>query len=401
MFNNYAFLSGDLITDSIIFFIVLLFLEFTRRELCALARSKRLLKKIIEIKSKGKVNTLQLNILDDSQLVWITEHLIYIPKEKVFEIESQGGKWLSKSSVSQMMPTYDTARYRMIPALLTSLGITGTFIGITLGLHDFNLASDSEALLNSAVGLLGGMKTAFYTSLVGLSLSAFFMMVTKYCASSFSKSQAHLVAHLSRYYYEATSIYYLKQLADTFVKPVVVESSHGLSKKKKTVEKEKVAVSHENHLAQEVKLTKPESSSIELAAPIAPQTSESIVPNPSVLALDTDELGKKFYEAVNYAIQSTISPKLDVISQQMKETVNQKERQQKVALDALIEKLRAEISQPITKELSLIRSLPQPERSLEHPIATPSDAHESESFYKKSGSKVRQKIEIAIDEGGA
>lgn len=57
------------------------------------------------------------------------------------------------------------------PTLLTALGIFGTFLGISVGIAGVNLenTSDTEALLGSISQLLSGMKTAFYTSLAGLS----------------------------------------------------------------------------------------------------------------------------------------------------------------------------------------------------------------------------------------
>lgn len=53
------------------------------------------------------------------------------------------------------------------PAVLVSLGILGTFIGIVIGLLDFN----ARNIQDSIEGLLNGLKTAFITSLVGMSLS--------------------------------------------------------------------------------------------------------------------------------------------------------------------------------------------------------------------------------------
>jgi len=63
------------------------------------------------------------------------------------------------------------------PALLTALGVIGTFLGISLGLLDFTgLGEDSNATINSVMGLIAGMKTAFFTSLVGLTCAAFAML---------------------------------------------------------------------------------------------------------------------------------------------------------------------------------------------------------------------------------
>lgn len=53
------------------------------------------------------------------------------------------------------------------PSVLTSLGILGTFVGIVIGLLDFN----HENVEGSIGNLLGGLKTAFTTSLVGMLLS--------------------------------------------------------------------------------------------------------------------------------------------------------------------------------------------------------------------------------------
>ena len=50
------------------------------------------------------------------------------------------------------------------PSLLTTLGILGTFVGIYMGLHEFNIANVD----GSIPGLLRGLKVAFTTSIVGI-----------------------------------------------------------------------------------------------------------------------------------------------------------------------------------------------------------------------------------------
>jgi len=59
------------------------------------------------------------------------------------------------------------------PALLTSLGIFGTFAGIVVGL----MAFDANNIDGSIEGLLNGLKTAFFTSLVGIILSIIFKVL--------------------------------------------------------------------------------------------------------------------------------------------------------------------------------------------------------------------------------
>lgn len=51
-----------------------------------------------------------------------------------------------------------------LPSLISTLGVLGTFLGITKGLLSF----DTTDLDNSIPKLLDGMKTAFFTSLVGM-----------------------------------------------------------------------------------------------------------------------------------------------------------------------------------------------------------------------------------------
>ena len=66
----------------------------------------------------------------------------------------------------------------LIPNLLTSLGILGTFMGMMQGLTDLNMG-DSEALMNSIPNLLQGMRFAFGTSVAGISCSLVFNIINR------------------------------------------------------------------------------------------------------------------------------------------------------------------------------------------------------------------------------
>ena len=53
-----------------------------------------------------------------------------------------------------------------LPNIVSALGVIGTFLGITMGLMDFNPSPDKiDASIST---LLNGLKTAFYTSLAGM-----------------------------------------------------------------------------------------------------------------------------------------------------------------------------------------------------------------------------------------
>lgn len=66
----------------------------------------------------------------------------------------------------------------MIPTLLTSLGILGTFVGLARGLGNLSIDT-AEATIQSIPTLLSGMKYAFTTSIVGITCSLGFNMVNR------------------------------------------------------------------------------------------------------------------------------------------------------------------------------------------------------------------------------
>ena len=66
----------------------------------------------------------------------------------------------------------------LIPSLLTSLGILGTFMGLSRGLSSLNFA-DSAQLVEGIPVLLEGMRFAFGTSVAGISCSIVFNMLNR------------------------------------------------------------------------------------------------------------------------------------------------------------------------------------------------------------------------------
>jgi hypothetical protein len=66
----------------------------------------------------------------------------------------------------------------LIPGLLTSLGILGTFLGLMEGLTNLDLG-DAAKTIDSIPTLLGGMNFAFATSVAGITCSLCFNMVNR------------------------------------------------------------------------------------------------------------------------------------------------------------------------------------------------------------------------------
>lgn len=65
---------------------------------------------------------------------------------------------------------------RQIPGTLTALGLLGTFLGLIIGISTIGFSS-VEAALSSIESLIGGIRTAFYTSIAGVILSILFDLV--------------------------------------------------------------------------------------------------------------------------------------------------------------------------------------------------------------------------------
>lgn len=66
-----------------------------------------------------------------------------------------------------------------VPAIFVSLGILGTFWGITAGISDMHSQAGVEALQQDINTLLAGMKFAFYSSIAGIVISLIYQMLDR------------------------------------------------------------------------------------------------------------------------------------------------------------------------------------------------------------------------------
>lgn len=72
------------------------------------------------------------------------------------------------------------------PRTASIAGVLGTFVGITWGLLNFD--SSPEAMQNSVTNLLGGMTTAFFTSIIGMGMSLWLKNEQANAQKKFSKN---------------------------------------------------------------------------------------------------------------------------------------------------------------------------------------------------------------------
>lgn len=66
----------------------------------------------------------------------------------------------------------------LVPGVMTGMGILGTFVGLSMGLRNFNTGT-SEEIAESIAPLMDGIKVAFHTSIYGMVFSLFFNFVYK------------------------------------------------------------------------------------------------------------------------------------------------------------------------------------------------------------------------------
>ena len=69
-----------------------------------------------------------------------------------------------------------------IPNILTSIGILGTFVGLSIAIINFNSVS-SDSIRDSINILLQGMGTAFFTSVAGMTASSLFLLIERHWVS--------------------------------------------------------------------------------------------------------------------------------------------------------------------------------------------------------------------------
>ena len=84
--------------------------------------------------------------------------------------------------------------------LLVGLGLLGTFLGLTIGVMDFDSGS-TEAIQSSINELLNGMGTAFATSIVGMACSLLYIFIEKTTINRFQRNITSLCDLLDTEYY--------------------------------------------------------------------------------------------------------------------------------------------------------------------------------------------------------
>jgi len=254
----------------------------------------------------------------------IQQYFVYEENIEGLTLSKKGELFLVNQPVSSFVPHQPTSPYRFVPALLTTIGVLGTFLGISLGLSDFHTTSGgSQALMNSATNLLEGMKTAFYTSLSGLSASIVFMIAHAFLAKKREKNHRRLVDELSELCLAISPVSLLSKLN-----------------------------SDENSLLIEKQLKAAESS-IASNASLVEVTSglASVFSN-----FNTDELSRSLSDAVKESMHESFAPAVDRISDSLRQLKDIKEQNSKEIIELMISSFKEEIVEPMLTDAKVVNN---------------------------------------------
>ena len=166
--------------------------------------------------------------------------------------------------------------------------------------------------------LLEGMKTAFYTSLVGLSTSAVFMTLMKSTSSYLTKAQIQFTQRISRDYFEASAVYYLKSMSNEEQDQVVDAQLRSAKAMELMGEKMDETVSSLAQLG---------------------------------LSFNGDMIARKISFALSESIETKMVPMLDAIKGELATLKDIKEQSQKELVQLLVSEIKTQLIEPITEEL--------------------------------------------------
>lgn len=301
----------DSLTVSVVSLIVVIFVIVLLRELkqsysywSSISTRAKLLDQLIAGKSNSQ-------LLENK---WVRSNILNSKNS----IDIKGGYLIIPHSLNKIVGSVYSSNNKTVPALLTSIGVAGTFLGITLGLAEFdmgNVGNDSTALLHSAALLLTGMKTAFATSLVGLVCSAVMLVILKLSMSKANKARNRFIDKVETNCIERTPFELLKEIANN----TQTESGDQLT--------EAIGNLSTNLGAQLDKLAG------------------------KIGGFNGDELSVKVGDAVSTSLKSEFIPVMKELCAELKNLKEENTINHKLIVSTLIEEMESKLISPISEQL--------------------------------------------------
>lgn len=240
--------------------------------------------------------------------------------------------------VHSVLPPPPASPYRLAPALLTSIGVLGTFLGISMSLYGLNLEGASSAtLMTSAFKLLGGMKTAFYTSLAGMLASVVFMIILFWCGKARERRQRQLQGVLSKECMEVSPVSVLMGMSP--------DSNAELQQRQ---------------LEMADAVIKSSASTSEVAQDMKQLLQE----------LDADKLAKALSDAVRDSVKSEITPALQALPDSLQELKEIKQDNGEKLVSVITTAMRNEVIAPVMEDLRCVSQDMKDSGSSTHELIT-------------------------------
>ncbi len=236
---------------------------------------------------------------------------------------------------------------------LVGLGLLGTFLGLTVGIAGFD-SSDSSNIQQSIQNLLGGMSTAFSTSLLGMSCSLIYTAIDKTLRNELHRNLYSLTELLDEnYYIDDNRVLEKKQraLVDALIKAVRTEFDSKLMYSNESGEKVAIGNAIREILTENTEQTKAlKSFSTDLAIEInnrfdevlSRQMQEKILP----LMESVDATTKSVVEHIDQMASTVASP----ASGMMESVVDELKK----SMTAIIDEFKTNLSGSTTSQLETL-----------------------------------------------
>lgn len=216
------------------------------------------------------------------------------------------------------------------PGILVGLGLLGTFLGLTLGVQQFD-SSTTESIQNSISALLGGMGTAFFTSLIGMGLSTIYIVAEKTILNKFNRRIDRICDYLDKKYFISQP------------------------------EKYALIYERQNKHFAEIFTTKDDNGNVITSANLLRDIYEENRKQTKALAGFTEEL---FFEITNNAMNESLQPLVkevknvtDTLSQKLEEFAEKVQSPGENLADGIVKELKESITTLLTELKQSVSSI--------------------------------------------
>ncbi len=233
---------------------------------------------------------------------------------------------LLTSFPSKLAKVKEHSRYRHMTSVLTSIGVIGTFLGIVIGLSDIQTKLNGEAseMFEGAKILLGGMSTAFITSLIGLVSSIILLFVLKLISSLAGREFSKVSSQFDARFRVETMADYLHKLSGGDQDEVI---------SKQLAAAEKSAEASEALLSM--------GASLERAAN----------------NFDADKIGQHLSSSLDKIFTNEMVPVFSEISAELKSLREIKQDNGEKVIQAIMTQLRTQVIEPLSNQIAETSSL--------------------------------------------